>query len=101
GPSMTVRGPRSISRVRRSMIVRPPATKDTFFKESGNMVLSVPPLSRRLDELRCRIDSDHERDEDQAQTQRERQIAFARLERNRCRHDARHPVDVPAHDHYG
>src|SRR5436190_8162117 len=46
------------------------------------------------------IDEEHEADEDDAEPEGERQVALARLERDRGGHDARDAVDVAADHHH-
>src|SRR5690348_5383812 len=97
---MIVRGPASISRLSPSMIVRPAALNDTSSSASGSTASTVTPLRGGLDELRAGIDPEHERDEDDAQAKRERQVALARLQRDGGRHDTGDAGDVAPDDHH-
>src|SRR5688572_24145495 len=86
GPRMTVRGPASIVAVTRSRMRLPFATKLTLSSARGSIALAVPALGDAFDHARAGIEDDDERDEDETQPERERQIAFARFERDRRRH---------------
>ena len=50
--------------------------------------------------MRGEIENDDERDQHEAEPQRERQIALARFEGDGCRHDARHAIDIAPDDHH-
>ena len=82
---------------------RAPAGDERYVLENQRQHgrLPVAAHGRRLDELRRGVDDEHDGDEYEPETERERQIALARLERDRGRHHARHAVDVAADDHHG
>src|SRR5258705_4799857 len=82
GPRMTVRGPSVISIDTRSMIVLPSTAKETWSRTRA-ACSAVAALSRFLDPVRARVQREYQRDEDDAQPQRERQVALAGLERDR------------------
>src|SRR5689334_15478326 len=100
GPRMTVRGPAAISHVMPAMMLWAPTEKQTLSSASLNIGdLSIVPLRGRPDHLSCSVDYKDQRDQCDPQTQGEREVAFARLQCDRCRHDSCNAVDISADDH--
>src|SRR5439155_20831367 len=101
---MNVRPPRAIVRSTSARIGVTPCTYPT-----PRATIGSPPADRASAKTRSRpgscrmrgeIEDDDERDQHEAESQRERQIALARLERDCGRHHARHAVDIAPDDHY-
>src|SRR6185436_7958035 len=101
GPSTSVKDPRSIVRSTSPTSRVPLRTTSAMRQRMGKPWIStITDKCPTSNERGGCVQDKYDRDEHDAERERERQIALARLESDRSRHHARDAIDVAADDHH-